>query len=274
MKPGRKFSFSLRMRLWLLLLFCGLFFRSFAQDNQAHQQDGQVEGIVFDKDTKDRVARTNIINTATGKSLYNNLKGEFKIDAHTGDKLIFIRQDYLPDTIIVKGSANLVVSLQRLAIPLKEVTIRDSLLNPLQKLRATKREYSKAYGSNAYSDILSISPGSGAGISIDALWNSISRSGRNAQHLQSIIQSDYQQDVIDYRFNRLFVGNITKLKDQELTNFMIQYRPSYYTVNSDNEYEFITYIRNSLKRYLRNKKAYSLPPLLPPLNAAKTQRPD
>src|SRR5258708_6731484 len=270
MKPGRKFSFSLRMRLWLLLLFCGLFFSTFAQDKKVRVSVGQVEGVVFDKDTRDRVARTNIINTTTGKSFYNDLKGEFKIDARPGDKLIFLRQDYLPDTLIVKGYANMAVSLQRLAIPLKELTIPDSLATPLQRLQAARKEFSKAYGSNAYSDILSTSPGGGAGISIDALWNSMSRSGRNAQHLQGIIQTDYQQNVIDYRFNRTYVGNITKLKGQELTDFMIKYRPGYYRVTTDSEYEFITYIRSNLRRYLRNKKMYSLPPL----NANKSQQPD
>lgn len=270
MKPRRKHSFIFIMRLWLLLLFCGLYFRSLAQDKPGRPQDVQVEGVVFDKDTKDRVARTNIINTTTGKSFYNNLKGEFKIDARSGDKLIFIREDYLNDTLIVKGNANMAVSLQRLAIPLREVTIHDSLATPFQRYLATRKEFSKAYGSNAYGDILSTSPGVGAGISIDAIWNSISRSGRNAKHLQGIIQGDYQQNVIDFRFNRNYVGNVTKLKDQELTDFMIRYRPGYYTVTNASEYEFITYIRNNLRRYLRNKKAFALPPL----NANKVNRPD
>jgi hypothetical protein len=270
MKPGRKISFNLGMRLWLLIFFCGLVFRSYAQDKPAPPTDGQIEGIIYDKDTKDRVARTNIINTTTGKSYYDNLKGEFKIDAKPGDKLLFLREDYFSDTLIVKSTASLAVSLRRVAIPLKEVTIRDSLATPLQRLYATRKEFSKAYGSNAYDNILGTSPGGGAGISIDALWNSFSREGRNAKHLQGLIQGDYQQNVIDFRFNRSYVGKITKLKDQELTDFMIKYRPGYYTVTTYSEYEFITYIRNNLRRFLRNKKIYTLPPL----NANKGQRPD
>jgi hypothetical protein len=270
MKPGRKLSFNFRMRLSLLLLLCGLSFRSIAQDKPSSKQQGQIEGVVYDKDTKDRLARTNIINNNTGESFYNNLKGEFKIDAKPGDQLIFIKQDYLPDTILVKDKENLVVSLQRTAIPLKEVTIHDSLATPLQRFQATRKAFSKAYGSNAYSDILSTAPAGGAGLSIDALWNSMSRSGRNAQHLQGIIQSDYQQNVIDYRFNRTYVGNITKLKGQDLTNFMVRYRPGYYTVTTATEYEFITYIRNNLRRYLHNKRIYSQQPL----NANKVQTPE
>ena len=82
--------------------------------------------------------------------------------------------------------------------------------------------------------------------------------------MQGLIQQDYEQDVIDYRFNKSYVANITKLKGEDLAEFMIRYRPSYYLVNTDSEYEFITYIRTSLKRYLRNKRFYSNPPLRPP----------
>jgi hypothetical protein len=225
MKPCRKINFNLGMRLGLLIFFCGLVFGAYAQDKPSPPTGGQVEGIVFDKETKDRVARTNINNTTTGKSFYNNFKGEFKVDAKPGDKLVFTREDYLPDTLIVKDPGNIVVSLQRLAIPLREVTIRDSLATPLQRLYATRKEFSKAYGSGSYDDFLSTAPGGGAGISIDAIWNAFSREGRNAKHLQGVIQSDYQQDVINVRFNRSYVGKITKLKDQELTDFMIKYRP-------------------------------------------------
>ncbi|MEO6849965.1 MAG: hypothetical protein ABI203_01310, partial [Mucilaginibacter sp.] len=243
--------------------FCGSFLKSFSQETPSHPKDGQIAGIVFDNDTKGRIARTNILNINTGKSFYNDLTGQFKIDARPGDKLIFNKEDYFPDTVLVKTSASIAVYLRRHAIPLMEVTIRDSLATPLRRLAATRREFSKAYGSNAYSDPFGISPGGGAGVSIDALWNSLSRSGRNAQHLQDLIQGDYEQNVIDYRFNRSYVGNITGLKEKDLTSFMVRYRPGYYMVTNSSDYEFITYIMNSLRRYKRNKRAYLLPALVP-----------
>jgi len=267
---SQKLNFKFRMRLGLLLFFCGLFFGAYAQDKQTVNYKNPVEGVVYDKDTKERIARTNIMNLTSGESFYNNLKGEFQIDARPGDKLVFLKLDYLADTLTVKDNSNLLISLRRMAIPLKEVTIRDTLVTPLQRLRATRKSFNKAYGSSAYDGILSTAPGGGAGISMDALWNSLSRTGRNAKHLQGIIEEDYQQNVIDYRFNRSYVANITKLKDQDLTDFMTHYRPGYFIVTTATEYEFITYIRNSLKRYLRNKRLYSQPTL----NANKTSKPN
>ena len=257
MEHGRKLNFKFRMRLGLLLFFCGLFFRTLAQDKPpVVNYKNPVEGVVYDNDTKERIARTNIMNLTSGESFYNNLKGEFKIDAKAGDKLVFLKLDYLADTLTVKDNSNLLISLKRIAIPLRQVDIKDTLVTPLQRLQATRKSFNKAYGSSAYDGILSTAPGGGAGISIDALWNSLSRTGRNAKHLQGLIEEDYQQNVIDYRFNHSYVANVTKLKDPDLTDFMRRYRPGYFIVTTATEYEFITYIRNSLKRYLRNKRLY------------------
>ena len=254
---GKQYARGAKLRWPLLLVLLSGISRGFAQDKQ-------VEGIVFDKDTRERIARVSIINLNTGISSYNDLKGEFRVNASPGDKLVFLKEYYFSDTIQVKNYDNLIVYLPRNAIMLRQVTIRDSLHTPMQRLLATRREYSKAYGSSAFSSPFSTVPGGGAGLNLDAIYNSLSRSGRNAQHLQELIQEDYLQNVIDYRFNKSYVANITKLKGQELNEFMIKYRPSYYTVTSDTEYEFVSYIRTSLRRFLRSKKTYTQPALKPP----------
>jgi hypothetical protein len=248
------FSFSAAMKSGLLLFLVMITLKCFSQEKT-------VDGIIFDKDSKDRIASVNVRNITTGLSVYNNLKGEFKISAKAGDQLIFSRQEYHPDTIKVQNNAPLAIFMARLAIQLKQVNINDTLLSPDKRLAATKEDYTKIYGSLSYNDFLT-SPSSGsAGLSIDALYNSLSREGRNADRLRQTIQSDYEQNVIDYRFNRTFVGNITGLKDERLTSFMFRYRPGYYTTRSASDYQFISMIRANLKRFLRNPRIYALPDL-------------
>jgi hypothetical protein len=252
---SRKVNFVISMK-WTL--FVVLFFTV----SKALAQEVTVLGIVFERDNKYRVAAVNIQNTSTGFSAFNNLKGEFKVKAKAGDLLIFSRPDYFPDTITVQNNAPLAVYMRRTAIQLKEVTIYEDKLNPEKKLGATKNEYNKAYGSLAYDDMLSVPSSGGAGLSIDALYNAFSREGRNAAKLRATIQADFEQNVIDYRFNRTFVGNITGLKDDRLTSFMRRYRPGYYTTKTATDYEFIAMIHNNLKRFLRNTRIYTLPPLI------------
>ena len=254
-KPWRWFSFGVDMRSGFFILFFLCSLNIFAQERS-------LDGIVFDRSSKDRIAEVNIINMATGKSIYNNLKGEFIINAHIGDKLIFTKLNYHPDTVKVQSFTSLAIYMQPLSIQLKEITIHDSTLTPEQQLLATKSEFGKAYGPLANRNMLSIAPEGGVGLSIDALYNSISRSGRNAAHLRDNIQNDYYQNAIDYRFNKTLVGKITGLKDARLTEFMQLYRPGYYTVESASDYEFIIYIKANFRRYLRRTRAYTLPPLV------------
>lgn len=224
-------------------------------------QEKTVAGIVFDKNSQDRIARINVVNLNTGKSVYNNLNGVFTIEAEPGDRLVFKKQDYYNDTVKIESHLPLAIYLSRTAIQLREVTIKDSMLTPSAKMALSKKQNSRAYGTLANRDVISTPTMGGAGLSIDALWNSFSREGKNAANLRDYIDQDYKQDVIDYRFNRALTGKITGLKDKQLTDFMQKYRPGYYFVIKASEVEFISAIKSNLKRYLKNPKAYSLQPL-------------
>src|SRR5690606_71263 len=117
--------------------------------------------------------------------------------------------------------------------------------SPEERLQANKREYSTAYSKGDAGSIFSTAP-TGAGLSISALYSLISREGKNSRRLQEIIERDYRESVIDYRFTPDLVSSVTGLKDDDLRDFMQQYRPSYYFVLSANDYNLVFYIRSSL----------------------------
>lgn len=227
--------------------------RSFAQD--------KLSGIIFDTDSKDRLSRVSITNVSSGFFVFDNLNGVFEIEAKIGDKLIFSQAEHHPDTLIVKSFTPIAVYLKSTSIHLKPVNIFENKLDPQALLAAKKKDYSKAYGSLASNDFLTLTPGLGVGLGIDAIWNALSRSGRNAAHLRETIANDYKQDVVDSRFNSGLVGRITGLTGERLKDFMKKYRPGYYFLQSASDYELITSIRTNFKRYLRNPAAHALMPL-------------
>jgi len=244
------------MKLWLLLLLC-------LPALNALSQDKPVVGLVFDKTTKERIARVNVRNLRNGQSVYNNLKAEFKILAQPGDLLVFSKQNYFTDTLKVQRNADMAVYLKASSIILPDVNVRDTLLSAQKKLEATRRYMSKLYGVSADRDLLNIGPGFGVGISIDAIWNMLSKSGRNAEHLRETIERDHKLDVVDQRFSKVLVQQLTGLKEPQLTNFMTRYRPSYYMVTTATDYEFASYIKGNLKRFLRNPNIVALQELNP-----------
>ena len=240
--------------IFLLLILTG---RVFAQDT--------IRGIVLDKVSKERMALVNVQNTRSKTAVYDNLKGVFAVEAKIGDVLIFTKQFFKNDTIKVTNYNSLAIYMQPTTRVLQQVNIRDTILTPEQQLARTKQEYNTIYGLYGEKDAISVGP-DGAGLSIDAIYNAISRKGREATHLRDNIQEDYHQSVIDYRFSRKLVSNITGLKDRQLTDFMQKYRPGYFFVTTATDYEFIASIKANYRRYSRRPNAFALPklPSIPP----------
>lgn len=240
---------------FLLWCFCFLLMLE-----KIRAQEKQIQGIVFDQSTKERIARVLVTNSRTKGNTYNNLKGEFTITVQPNDLLVFSKLGYYNDTIKIIAFQSVPVYLKRSSITLREVTIKDSVLNAQKQLEATKKEFSQIYGVIANKDLISVGS-NGAGIGIDAIYNMLSRRGRNATKLRAIIERDYKAKVVDARFNPIIVGAITGLKGDQLSNFIYRYRPDYNLVLLMNDYDFIAYIKSCYIRYKRNPSAYILPPL-------------
>jgi len=227
----------------------------------------EVNGIIYDRDTKQRVAKVYIYNTSNDMGTFNNLKGEFNLKVSPGDVLIAATEGYYPDTMTVKSENTILLYLKRSSIMLREVSIV-ARKSPQEILDQKKEDYDRAYRDGDPGPLLSVG-NSGAGLSIDALYSLISRKGKNARYLQEIIERDYQDDIIDYRFTPELVSANTGLKGEPLEDFMMQYRPSYYFVLSTNDYSLALYIRSSYKKYIKDPKARRLPPLKEDLQSPK-----
>ncbi|MES3016552.1 MAG: hypothetical protein V4721_02185 [Bacteroidota bacterium] len=227
-------------------------------------QDKPFQGIVFDMDSKQRLTRVYIYNTRTGEGFYNTTKGEFKTTARTGDVLVAALQGYGVDTISIKSESTLLFYLRRNSIQLQEVVVRDSIKTPSDQLKQAQEEYSTIYSKGAVKDVFTVggsNGGGGAGLSINALYNLLSKEGKNARLLQKIIERDYRDAMIEYRFTKTLLNNVTGLSGSKLTDFKQQYKPGYYFIIEANDYELIQYIQKSYLSYLENPAANRLRPL-------------
>jgi hypothetical protein len=236
--------------LLLLLLCSGLY-----------AQKKPVQGFVIDKDSKQRLAKVYIYNSRTDEGIYNNTKGEFSTQAAVGDTLFAALQGYAVDTLIYNGQNAVFFQLHPLFIRLKEVTIVGSKnITPEEQYKKTQQEYKYATDRGSSKDLLNLGP-TGVGIGIDAIYNLLSKKGKNARHLQEILERDYKEQIIDFKFRPEYVKQVLGISEPELTDFMQQYRPSYTFVLSASDYAFIVYLRNSYAAYKRNPKALRLQPL-------------
>lgn len=232
-----------------LLTFYGLF--GFAQQ--------KIEGIVFDAQTKQRVSKVYLYNTSIDTGVYNNLKGEFSISAHPGDVLLVAAQGYFADTVKVTDKPVVALYLERSSIWLKDVYVFGQK-SPEEMLEEKKEAFPSIFEERQG---LLTAGHTGAGLSIDALYSLISREGRNARNLRRIIERDYKEAIIDYRFSKSMVAAATGLRGNELEEFMFNFRPSYYFILSANDYKLGQYIKRCYEEYKRNPGFRRVEPLLP-----------
>lgn len=210
-----------------------------------------MQGIVFDKETKGRLIHVNMYNTRLQQAVYNNSKGEFSINTKTGDKLIFSLEGYKSDTLIVRNQTSLIIFLEKKAIQLPQVTVKDSTLSAKEKYEELKKQFNTLHRIGNNKDLVSIGPG-GVGLSIDALWSAFSREGKNARKLMAIMERDYQNDFIDARFNPAIVSQVTGLINDRLYIFLQKYKPSFYFAAKASDYEMLEYIKMSYNRFKNN----------------------
>jgi len=223
-------------------------------------QSGAVQGIVFDKATGHRIGRVLVRNDRTKDNVYNNARGEFDLPMSLGDAVIAAREGYRTDTIVYQGQKVLLFYLERSAILIPEVDVFGRK-SPESVLKERREEFGKAYKSADPGDLISSRPAGGVGLGIDYIYNLLSREGRNARRLTGIIRREYEDNVIDSKFTRDMVHNLTGLKGEHLDNFMSNYRPSYDFALTATPYELTSYIKSRYEIFKLNPNLRFLPKL-------------
>ncbi len=226
----------------------------------AFAQQKAVQGFVVDKDTKLRLAKVYIYNSSLDEGFYNNTKGEFVAPVKLGDTLFAALSGHAMDTVVYRGQSAIVFQLRSMGIRLKEVSIYGKAKTPQELYKSKLDEFKYKLDRGSSRDLLNLGQ-RGVGLGIDAIYNLLSRDGKNARHLQQILEKDYKEQVIDYRYNPTYVKNLIDIKEENLQDFMTQYRPTYQFVLSASEYAFIQFVKNSYASYKRNPSMFRLPKL-------------
>ncbi|WP_113660842.1 hypothetical protein [Pedobacter nanyangensis] len=226
----------------------------------AFAQQKAVPGFVVDKDTKLRLAKVYIYNSSLDEGFYNNTKGEFVAPVKLGDTLFAALSGHAMDTIVYRGQSAIVFQLRSMGIRLKEVSIYGKAKTPQELYKSKLDEFKYKLDQGSSKDLLNLGQ-RGVGLGIDAIYNLLSRQGKNARHLQQILEKDYKEQVIDYRYNPTYVKSLIDIKEDKLQDFMTQYRPTYQFVLNASEYAFVQFVKNSYASYKRNPSMFRLPKL-------------
>lgn len=207
-----------------------------------YAQDFRVNGVVFDKQTKQRIALAEITNKRSKYSVGSNDIGIFIVRASVGDTLNISKRGFSDQTVVVKTANDLVIYLSG-SISLNTVEIKGE--NKKQTLDAIKRDF-KNKGSfyAGKPPLLSFlfTP-------ITAIYELVGRTPKNARRFSRYYATEMQQTHIDAFFNKSIISSNTGLTGKDLDNFMINYRPDFEQSKNWNTYDGLKWIKESYKKY-------------------------
>jgi hypothetical protein len=228
----------------ILLILLNNCFEITAQDN--------VKGKIYEAQTDSTIAGVNVYNLNTKQSVRSGSDGSYTIAASEGDRIMFSRIGFMPDTATVIYSMLLAlhdVTLYKEIITLKNVTVTSSY----QMDSLTRRNY--------YSDIYAKQPGitgfnrppDGFGVSVSPL-SYFSYRAKQKRQLKKRLLKQEEEYYVDRSFPKEWVSKLTGLRGDSLSRFMMLYRPSYKFCRKTNREKMLLYVNDKLKEFKKADK--------------------
>ena len=238
----------------ILLLLLNICFEITAQNN--------VKGKVYDSQTDSTIAGVNVYNLNTKLSVRSGSDGSYTIAASEGDRIMFSRIGFRPDTATVIYSMLLTlheVTLYKEIITLKNVTVTSSYqMDSLSRRNYYNDIYAKQPGITGFNR-----PPDGFGVSVSPLSYFSYRAKQKRQLKRRLIKQE-EESYVDRSFPKEWVAKLTGLRGDSLTRFMILYRPSYKFCRENSREKMLLYVNDKLKEF---KKIYK-PTVMSAIKAA------
>ena len=220
-----------------------------------------VSGKVYDlSDKKIALASVLVRNLATKKSTLTEATGDFSIVAKAGDLLEFSFVGYHTDTLYLINLSKRIVYLPPNSTNLKEVKILGGKINagvllPDPGARVFKRVENDALNGKGNNDRV-------GGLKFNLGYGKYKK---REEAIKALEQRDFYEAEISRVFTPVYVTALTKLKGQELKDFMNIYRPSALLVERDRPFNYDYYTVSSYRTWLKlpaSQRKLQLMPIL------------
>ena len=227
------------------------------------QESGTIRGIVVEAGTSKRLGSATISNKNTGQSTASNSLGTFELWATVGDSLVVSLMGYETDFAEVKTLSDILIDMRPGSILLDQVDV--NRMSKEAEMRDAMRGYRKQ---GVYFDG---KPPALAYIfnPITSLYELFGRTPRNARRFGNYMQRELTELEVDKKFTSAKIQELTGLTDDDLTNFIFWYRPSYEKAQYWGDYDITAYIVQSFKQFDRDGRPAA--PKLPKLEAEPGQ---
>lgn len=210
------------------------------------QQLFTIHGMVSRTESSERVAQAIIKDTRTGQVMMSDELGGFTIPAALGDTLLFRKDAYADEKVLVTSKNDLSVSMQPL-VQLATVTITGKTTK--QELNEVMAGYRKDgtfyYGRPPALSFLS-NP-------ITGFYELFGKTPREARRFAQFSKDEEQYAYIRRRYNLRLVKQVTKAPDSTAQSFLQFYTPSYEDLKGWSDYDLIKEVQKQFAYFEKNR---------------------
>lgn len=207
-----------------------------------------ISGRVYDFENKLPLAQVEVQNLNNKQVVKTAAAGQFSLNANQGDVLTFTLKGYHADTLYLTSMRPLAVYLPNSSISLNEVRIQSAKLSPyleLENINAGIKPTKRIEGD----DLAGKKNNDRAGGVILNLGFDKMKAQREKE--QRLTENEGVENEIRLNFNETTVGNVTKLKGDELKAFLSIYQPSVDRVKSEAPFNYTLYIAQAYQAWLK-----------------------
>ena len=214
------------------------------------QKEFTLTGVLFENQTKIRIALAEVKNKRSGFAAGTNDLGLFSIKANIGDTLLVTKRNFNDLEVVVRENKDLILYLNK-GTTLNEVVVTGQTKK--QVLTDMKREYrNKGSFYAGKPPLLSyiFTP-------LTAIYELFGKTPKQARRFNKMYQTEMQDSHVDQFFNKTTINQQTGLTDKALEKFMVDYRPDFEQSKNWNSYDAIKWINESYKKYSDTLKVKS-----------------
>jgi hypothetical protein len=207
-----------------------------------------ITGRVLDFENKLPLAQVTIQNQNNKQTTKTAASGQFSLRASQGDVLTFSLNGYHTDTLYLTSLRPLAVYLPNSSISLNEVRIQSANVSPyldVENINAGIKPTRRVEGD----DLAGKKNNDRAGGVILNLGFDKMKDQREKE--QRLTANEGYENEIRLNFNETTVGNLVKLKGQELKDFITIYQPSVERVRDEAPFNYTLYIAQAYQAWLK-----------------------
>lgn len=231
-------------------MFLGLQICAGAQNDTIH-----LSGRVFDADNSFVRINFFVVNKRTGKGLFGDHKGQFKLDVSRKDTIVVSSKDYYSSKIVVRDSCrgsrscDMIIFLRRKEIELRPVEIvpvreHTQIVKDIKDLEEPKNI------ERVTADAIS-SP-------ISALYQAFSKLEKEKHKARLLEAEDRKREVLTELLTKYLKSDAIDLAPDQFEDFLnvAQFDVEYLASLSD--YHLITYVQYKVESYHRFNEFYNV----------------